>query len=395
MSTNPSDAMRCLRDLGLDPMKAVAASVPELYRLPQEALDAIRTDLVREAFRFHYENNRYYREACRARELSPDDIRGPADLVRIPLIPIAKFRSNTSYELLSKPLNAIEHEMRSTGTSGIPSISRRCGRTVDLSITAIYAMYREFFGFFKGAGLYVSPSTEEIPEMGMLKALNMLSGLLDTHRYMVREDRFSPEDALQQLQAWEGHFTRHIIGPPFLIHRLLLFVRQSGRKLALDRGSRIITLGGWKRFDGRMISRREFNLLAEEYLGVPASSIRDIYGLVESSMLAIEDEHQVKHVSPYVHLTVRDIADLSREVAPGEQGVLGVLDPFSISTPGMILTEDLVRLLPGDSPSGRSGQRMEYIMRAPSSLEFGCCAVNLERKMDEDAASLSECPLVV
>ncbi len=384
-----------LRDLGLDPMKAVAASVSELYRLPQAALDRLKTDLIREAFRFHYEHNRFYREACRGRDLHPDDIRGYDDLIRIPLIPIAKFRSNTSHELLSKPLNAIEHEMRSTGTSGIPSISRRCTQTVDLSVTAIYAMYREFFGFFKGAGLYISPSTEEIPEMGMLKALNMLSGLLDTHRFMVREDRFSPEDALRQLQDWEGHFTRHIIGPPFLIHRLLLFVKQSGRKLALDRGSRIITLGGWKRFDGRMISRREFNLLSEEYLGLPASSVRDIYGLVESSMLAIEDEHQVKHVSPYAHLTVRDINDLSREVAPGEQGVLGVLDPFSLSTPGMIMTEDLVRLLPGESPSGRSGQRMEYIMRAPSSLEFGCCAVNLERKMDEDGAALSECPLVV
>lgn len=395
MSPSPRDSIQCLRDLGLDPMKAMAASVSELYRMPQAALDGIKTDLIREAFRFHYENNRYYREACLARALSPEDIRSAADLVRIPLIPIAKFRSNTSHELLSKPLNAIEHEMRSTGTSGIPSISRRCARTVDLSITAIYAMYREFFGFFKGAGLYVSPSTEEIPEMGMLKALNMLSGLLDTHRYTVREDRFSPEDALRQLQAWEGHFTRHIIGPPFLIHRLLLFVKQSGRRLALDRGSLVITLGGWKRYDGRMISRREFNLLAEEYLGVPTSSNRDLYGLVESSMLAIEDEHQVKHVSPYAHLTVRDIQDLSREVAPGEQGVLGVLDPFSMSTPGMILTEDLVRLLPGDSASGRSGQRMEYIMRAPTSMEFGCCAVNLERKMDEDGAALGECPLVV
>ena len=31
----------------------------------------------------------------------------------------------------------------------------------------------------------------------------------------------------------------------------------------------------------------------------------------------------------------------------------------------------------------RSGQRIKYIMRAPVSTEFGCCAVNLEKKMEQ------------
>ncbi|HLT63464.1 MAG TPA: hypothetical protein VKZ92_02990, partial [Pseudohongiella sp.] len=117
--------------------------------------------------------------------------------------------------------------------------------------------------------------------------------------------------------------------------------------------------------------------------------------LVESNVMAIDDEHQVKHVSPYVHFSVRSVEDLNKEVADGEHGVLAILDPLARATPGMILTEDIVRLLPGDSPSGRSGQRMEYIMRAPASLEFGCCAVNLEKKMDSynSAANERSCPV--
>src|SRR5690606_14306837 len=280
---------KTLRDLGIDPLKAAVASVSELYRLPQEKLDAFKAELIIDSFRFHYENNCYYRDACNDKGITPADIRSFDELIKIPLIPIAKFKSASNHELLSKPLNAIEHEMRSTGTSGVPSISRRCSPTIDLAVSAIYAMYREFLGISKGAGLYVCPSTEEIPEMGMIKALNMLAGLLDTHRFMVREERFIPEDAIAQLASWEKQFTRHIIGPPFLIHRLLQFLKQTGQKLKLDNGSMVITLGGWKRFTGQMISRKEFALLCDEYLGIPPCGIRDIYALVESNVMAIDD----------------------------------------------------------------------------------------------------------
>lgn len=383
--------IQSLEDLGLNPMAAAAASVANLYKMPEERLREVKAALIIDSFKRHYEANSYYRTACESKGVHPDQIKNYDDLVKIPLVPIAKFKSASSHELLSKPLHTIEHEMRSTGTSGLPSISRRCTETIDVAVIAIYAMYREFLGISKGAGLYICPSTEEIPEMGMIKALNMLAGLLDTHRFMVKEERFIPEEAVTQLKGWENQFTRHIIGPPFLIYRLLQFLKQTGQRIKLDRGSRVVTLGGWKRFTGQMISRREFNLLCEEYLGVDPTGVRDIYALVESNAMAIDDEHQTKHVSPYIHFSVRDMNDLSKEVPDGEKGVLAILDPLSLATPGMILTEDIVSLVPGKSMSGRSGQRMEYIMRAPSSLEFGCCAVNLEKKMDEDEANV--CPV--
>ena len=384
MGCSAANPVTMIRSVGLNPLASIVASVSELYQMPDEQLNVIKTALIADSLRFHYEHNSFYRQACDDKGMHPDHIQGFNDLIKIPLIPIAKFKSASSFELLSKPLTSIEHEMRSTGTSGIPSISRRCSATIDTAIVAIYAMYREFLGISKGAGLYVCPSTEEIPEMGMIKALNMLAGMLDTHRFMVKQERFVPEEAVAQLKIWENAFTRYIIGPPFLIYRLLQFLKQTGQHLKLDRGSRVITLGGWKRFTGQMISRRDFNLMCQEYLGLEPNGVRDIYALVESNVMAIDDEYQVKHVSPYVHFTVRDPADLSKEVPLGQKGLLGILDPIALATPGMILTEDIVTLVPGRSQSGRSGQRMQYIMRAPSSIEFGCCAVNLEKKMDED-----------
>ena len=383
-----------LSNYGLDPIKVALASVKQLYTMDNEDLNAFKFSLIKQSFDFHYENNEYYRDACKSKNFAQAELQSSDDLVKVPLIPIHSFKANDSHKLLSKSLHHIELEMRSTGTSGIPSVSRRCTDTVDNVILGIYAMYREFFAISKGAGLYLCPSNEEIPEMGMIKALNLMAGMLDTHKFMVKNDSFSPEDALEQLQQWECNFDRHIIGPPFLINRFIRFLKATNQKVKLDKNSLIITLGGWKRFSGEMLSRKEFNEECVEFLGVSSCQIRDIYALVESNVVAIDDENGVKHVSPYVHFSVRDPQNLDQEVALGEVGQLAILDPLSCSTPGFILTEDLVRLLPKTPGDKRNGQRVEYVMRLPESKEFGCCAVNLDKQLDDNEQYQSACPVI-
>ncbi len=389
-----SDLYSNLRQSGLDPLKVLLGSVSELFKLDDKALDNIKLYVIKEAFEHHYNNNDFYRNSCKEKNVKPDDIQQLSDLRRIPLVPIELYKASDSHKLLSVSLSDVELEMRSTGTSGIPSVSRRCSDTVDHAVFSIYAMYREFFSISKGAGLYLCPSTEEIPEMGMIKALNMLAGLLDTHRFMVEREQFVPEDVVEQIQAWENRFSTHIIGPPFLINRFIRYLKARNIKLSLDKSAYVITLGGWKRFSGEMLSREEFNRECVEYLGVKEKQIRDIYALVESNVVAIDDEFGEKHVTPYVHFSVRDPDRLDQEVPEGEVGQLAILDPLSKSSPGFMLTEDMVRLLPGKSRSGRSGQRVQYVMRKPEAKEFGCCAVNLDKKLEEVEADEPNCPVV-
>lgn len=361
-------------------------SISSLFQLSDQELAEIQFDMIRVSFIHHFKNNAFYRDLSQCRGFGIDDLKSLDDLVKIPLIPVSAYKGQDSHRLLSIPISQVEHEMRSTGTSGVPSVSRRCSVTVDGGIQSVYGMYREFLKISKGAGLYLCPSTEEIPEMGMIKALNMLAGLLDTHRFMVRNEKLLPEEALAQMNNWSG-FTRHIIGPPFLIYQFIAFLKATGTRLKLDRDSLIITLGGWKRFTGQMISRVDFNDLCQEWLGVPKQNIRDIYALAESNLMAIEDEHGVKHISPVTRISVRDMNDLDREVSPGEKGQLAIYDPTNLTVPGFLLTEDIVIEDQKSPDDKRSGQRMRYIMRAPTSTEFGCCAVNLEKKMDSERAS--------
>ena len=179
-------------------------NLQEIYALPQDEQNKLKTTLIIENFRYHYENNEFYRSSCQNKGISLESIQTFEDLVKIPLIPVKRFKDVNSHELLTMGLHEIEYEMRSTGTSGIPSVSRRDSKTVDNAILSLYAMYREFFKLSTGASLYLMPSTEDIPEMGMIKVLGMISGLTDASWYAVKGKLFKAQEALDTLEKWKN-----------------------------------------------------------------------------------------------------------------------------------------------------------------------------------------------
>ncbi|MEE8372920.1 MAG: LuxE family acyl-protein synthetase [Dehalococcoidia bacterium] len=370
-----------IRKAGLNPLGCVYTSVNRVYGLAVRDQQALKASLVAENFRFHYENNTYYRGLCEEQGVTPSDVSGIGDLTKIPVIPVSQYKQTDSHKLLSMGLDQIEVEMRSTGTSGIPSVSRRDSETVTQGMLAVWAMYREFFRFSRGAILLLMPSPDEVPEMGMIKVSNMLSGMVDTSRFMVQEGSFRPEEAIALLAKWENVHTRHIVGPPFLVHKLVRYLKKHDVRLKLDRQSRIITMGGWKRFTGIEIPREEFDHQCAEYLGVQPDQIRDIYGMIEVNMVAIECSHHRKHVPPWIHCSARELDDFRQEVNGGGRGVLAIIDPTCLAYPAYVMTEDVVYLDEASScPCGRNGQTVN-IMGRVTGAEVGCCAINLDKEM--------------
>jgi long-chain-fatty-acid---luciferin-component ligase len=218
--------------------------------------------------------------------------------------------------------------------------------------------------------------------MGMIKVSNMLGGLVDTSRFIVKKASFDPQEAVALLTQWENDHIRHIVGPPFLVHKLVQHLKKHDIRLKLDRETRIITMGGWKRFTGEAIPREEFDHECAEYLGVQPEQIRDIYGLIEGNLMAIECSHHWKHVPPWVHFSARELDDYRKEVHDGRRGVLAIIDPTCLAYPSYILTEDMVHLDETSScPCGRNGQKVNIIGRI-TGAEIGCCAINLDKAMN-------------
>jgi long-chain-fatty-acid---luciferin-component ligase len=360
---------------------AVIGNLAVAFRLSPVELDALKVGLVREAVAFHYGANASFRRRCLAAGVTPDDLRRTKDLGRLPLIPVRAFKGPDARSLLSVPLEAIDLEVQSSGTGGIPSVARRDALTTTRACLALLALYREFFGIAGGAGLFLCPSSAEAPEMGMVKVFNLFAGLLDDRAYLVRKFTFDPDEAVLYLRTWAGRQTRHVLGPPFMVARFLRHLEAKELRLPLDPGSFVVTLGGWKRFNRERIGRAALERALQASLDLRSGSCRDMYGLIESNLLAVECAYGRKHVPPWGHITVRDLHDPAAEVPPGQVGILGILDALGRSYPGFVLTEDMGRIEPGMvCPCGRTGQVLSCVGRL-NKAEPGCCAVTIERFM--------------
>ncbi|MCT7362776.1 LuxE/PaaK family acyltransferase [Mycolicibacterium llatzerense] len=374
-------------------LETMLGSAGRALRVPQDAWESNVTSVIRTAVAPHFAGNDFFRAQCDAAGFVPDDIVERADLAKIPLLPVSMFKRQDAHVLLTAGLDEIELEVRSTGTGGIPSVARRDSATISNAVIGITSSYRDFFEISKGAGLFLCPSTAEAPEMGMVKVFNILNGMFDDHAYVVRDYAFDPNEAMEYLQRWQGIMTRHIIGPPFLINRFLRFLEFEGRSLDLDPDSMVIMLGGWKRFNGESISRDEFNGKVQTYLGVPADRVRDMYGLIESNMVAIECEHHRKHVPPWCYVSIRDVTDAGTELAPGQTGAIAILDATNSAYPGYILSDDIGEVDETPCACGRSGQSVHF-RRRRQGAELGCCAVSIE-KFIESREIVDECRIPV
>lgn len=361
------------------------------FRQSGNAWESAATSALAEAFAYHVEHNPFFRAQCDAQGVQPGDIENRADLAAIPLFPVSMFKSPDAHTLMTASLTDVELEIRSTGTGGVPSVARRDTDTVTRVSTALLGLYREFFALSNGAGLFLCPSTAETPEMGMVKVFNLLNGFFDDHTYLVRDYAFDPEEAITYLRGWQDEMTRHIVGPPFLVHRLLRFLELEDVELELDPESMVITLGGWKRYTGESIPRADFDAKVERYLGVPSENVRDMYGMIESNMLAVECEFHRKHVPPWSYASVRDVTDTSVELAPGATGAIALLDALNTSYPGFLLSEDIGEVEESECPCGRAGQTVVF-RRRRQGAELGCCAVSIE-KFIESREVVTSCEL--
>lgn len=360
-------------------------------RMPQQMWETTVAAVLGDAFRYHFDRNAFFRAQCDAEGVSPERVVSRADLPKIPLLPVSMFKRPDAHVLLTAALTDIELEIRSTGTGGVPSVARRDTETVTRAVTGIFGSYRDFFALSKGAGLFLCPSTAETPEMGMVKVFNLLNGVFDDHVYLVKDYAFDPDEALEYLKKWDGEMTRHIVGPPFLINRLLRYLELEEIEVKLDPESMVITLGGWKRYTGESISREDFDGKIERYLGVAPDRIRDMYGMIESNMLAVECEHHRKHVPPWCYVSIRDVTDPSVELPAGQTGGIAILDALNTAYPGFLLSDDVGEVDESPCPCGRTGQTVSF-RRRRQGAELGCCAVSIEKFIDSQEI-IAECAI--
>jgi long-chain-fatty-acid---luciferin-component ligase len=352
------------------------------------------TNVLRDTAIYHQAGNGFYRAQCDALGVDPAAINDINDLQDLPLLPVSMFKRPDSQVLLTCSLADVETETRSSGTHGVQSVARRNSETMTRALVGLIGTYRDFFSLSGGAGLFLNPADAEASEMGLLKDFNILNSVFDHHAYLVADQAFDARAALEQLRRWKGHMTRHIVGPPFLIGRLLRFLEQEKISARLDPYSMIITLGGWKRHTAEAIPAEAFRERCHDLLAVRPGNVRDMYGMIESNMLAVECHLHRKHVPPWCYISIRDPGQVGKELAPGGTGAIAVLDALNTSYPGFLLTDDVGDVETGTCGCGRTGQVINFRGRRQSG-GLGNCPVSIERYLGSGNTANNDAPALV
>lgn len=135
-------------------------------------------------------------------------------------------------------------------------------------------------------------------------------------------------------------------------HPLMLFGAAFGlldlaetHPVALPASTILMETGGMKTYR-REISRHDMHRILAEAFSLPLGQIHSEYGMTELLSQAYATGLGGFRTPPWLHVSLRDPNDPLREVAPGEEGLIGLIDEKNRYSCPFLLTGDLGRLHP-------------------------------------------------
>lgn len=157
-----------------------------------------------------------------------------------------------------------------------------------------------------------------------------------------------------------------LLGTAFSFVHLLDHLAETGLRLRLPPGSRVMETGGYKG-RSRELPRNELHAGLTRWLGVPAPHIVGEYGMCELASQAYdcvvgETGPRLFRFPPWARAAVVS-PETGREVADGEAGLLRVVDLANVRAVLAVLTEDL---------AVRRGAGFELLGRAAGAETRGC-----------------------
>ncbi|HOX22905.1 MAG TPA: hypothetical protein PLL10_05530 [Elusimicrobiales bacterium] len=336
---------------------------------------------MREAARVHYRSCREFRGIWRSANFSPDKLRRPADVARIPFIFVSAFKER-SLETLAR--SQIVLELTSSGTSGQKS-------RMLLDKQSLLRVRRLAWQVFNGLGLADLSATADslcftydpdvAKNLGTAFTDKLLTGMTRIGEvfYALRWDSakkdffFDMDSSIAALERFErsGRQTR-VIGFP--AHALMLceeFRKRHGRAARLSPDSWVITGGGWKDNKDKAVDKSLMRARIAHGLGLGAERVRDLFGMVEHGVPYVDCKLGNFHVPVYGKVLVRHPATL--ELLPyGKTGLLQFITPYLSSYPSIsLLSSDFGSLSPR-CRCGLTGEVLHIQGRAGVTKLKGC-----------------------
>lgn len=338
-------------------------------------------------FRRHYRHCPPYAQWCDAAGVQPKHVRTYDDLFRIPYIFVANFKRR---KFVTGCEARIKLTLTSSGTAGEKSAIYLDRASLSRITKIVHHIYGDFGMVDRESPtnyLCFTYDPRVAKDLGTAFSDKLLTGLTRVGRvhYAIRWDKEREAFELDRLRcvralerfAGEGRPLR-VLGFPALIWDVLAEAcEREGRRFAFGSSSYLITGGGWKNKADEEIPKQRFREKVGEWLGIPPSNVRDLYGMVEHGVPYCECEFGEMHVPIYSRVAVRDPASLA--ILPwGGVGLFHMLTPYLNSFPALsLLTSDVGRLHAA-CRCGRNAPRLELMGRGGVTQHRGCAIAALD-----------------
>lgn len=349
--------------------------------------DAQFLEAMRDNFKRHYRECHSYSAWCDLSNVQPRQIRTYEDIFRIPYIFVTNFKRR---KFVTGDEGRIKLVLTSSGTAGEKSAIYLDARSLSRITKIVHHIYADFgMVDYETATNYLAFTYDPrvAKDLGTAFSDKLLTGLtrVGSVHYAILFDRKTRSfeldrrrcvKALERFAAEERPF--RMLGFPALIWDVLEdLCERDGRRFSFGPQSYVITGGGWKNKADQEIPKDLFRRKLGEWLGIPPSNVRDLYGMVEHGVPYCECEHGEMHVPIYSRVAVRDPATM-RILAPGEIGLFHMLTPYLHSYPALsLLTSDVGRLHT-HCPCGRNAPRLEVLGRGGVTRHKGCAIAALD-----------------
>jgi hypothetical protein len=308
-------------------------------------------------------------------------VSGPTTAVqRYPFIPVTVFKE---YDLRSTAEGGTS--VRSSSTTGTAAsrifVDKPTKKRQSLSASRILG---DFIGH--GARPYIVFDVERsVRGLDSLSArgaaILSLSHLASDFFFVMKEasdgEMVLDHDALDRALAAIGDRPFMAYGFTYMLFQAHM---QLGSAHAIPRAHRdsvLLHSGGWKRMTNLAVDKPEFNRTISEVWQLAPTQVIDFYGAVEQVGMPYPDCGEgLKHVPYWADVIVR-CADSLRPAAPGEPGLIQLLNCLPLSAPNQsVLTEDMGEIVLEDGCAcGRRGNAFVFRGRAPRAEMRGCSDV--------------------
>jgi len=432
--------MVCLIRFLVNPMLTVLLEKlisPKAYFMPEDKIRELRHKAIIEAHKYHYGNNKYYREYCESKgiglSITPSDFPKllipdsvfksyPMDFPEQDIPAFAKWLQYISSVSIPQDLpsstGTLEEMLNefykrdillgfSSGTSGRMTFLPRDKQTRENLVKSYVSTVDAHVKLDKGNTYFVLSIPEESYlqiawngknvsnalspgkayfAMKHLKAdfIRIRTGKLKNFKERVikglsnllapRIQKKAEELTIKYLRQLKDK-KLVFLAPPYMIASVARKIIERGIDAKLHPESIITSTGGFK---GRTpIEQEEMYRLIKEAFGLDKHRYPDLYGMTESNSIAMEClEGLHKHFPPWIEPILLDENMEPIEPDGKVTGQYGFLEPSILSYPGFILTGDRLTVnWDGCDACNRNTPIIEKIERMPTVEGRGCSGV--------------------